>query len=182
MHVAAKPSLCTCARPQTHRPGRGPNQLTGSHECDSRMPGGECSVRGAGGVALYRRGTRRGGASLVYLSLIHAMQTSINKKNVNLQGCQSGKRSEQACVDLQAAVCMYVRTYGQRETAECLPLPAGVQERQEHGRRLPCLAPPWVPRPPPHQPTAAAKPRRLACRQQLLKLNHPNSNHRYRAT
>ncbi|XP_039778184.1 thiosulfate sulfurtransferase 16, chloroplastic-like isoform X1 [Panicum virgatum] len=76
-------------------------------------------------------------------------------------GCQSGKRSEQACVDLQAAVW--------------------VQERQEHGRRLPCLAPPWVPRPPPHQPTAAAKPRRLACRQQLLKLNHPNSNHRYRA-
>jgi len=109
--------------------------------------------RGAGGVALYRRGTRRGGASLVYLSLIHAMQTSINKKNVNLQGCQSGKRSEQACVDLQAAVCMYVRTYGQRETAECLPLPAGVQERQEHGRRLPCLAPPWMGSPSTTAPT-----------------------------
>ena len=93
----------------------------------------------------------------LFICIFHSCSSKNNNNtqanNVNLQGCQSGKRSEQACVDLQAAVCMYVRTYGQRETAECLPLPAGVQERQEHGRRLPCLAPPWMGSPSTTAPT-----------------------------
>jgi len=77
------------------------------------MPGEECSVvEQVASLFTKEEHVVVVGRIHLFIYIFHSCSSKNNNNtqanNVNLQGCQSGKRSEQACVDLQAAVSVHI--------------------------------------------------------------------------